>query len=167
MVEFFLAKEGIGVRFPLAAPNKTPYRGFCYNLNMENRKIKSRCIILNQEKILLVHNSEHDYYFFPGGSSNNNESPEETLIREINEEFNSNLENIKLIDILRNVGVNQDETISMFSADFLDKELYKQPIIKIADVNMYAKWISLNDIKNNNLKLFPEYNYPKMFEKLY
>lgn len=134
---------------------------------MEDRKVKSRCIFTHKGKVLLVHNTEHDYYFFPGGSSNSGETPEQTLKREIQEEFGSDVVSAMLVDTLRGVGVNQNETISMFRADFVNKKLYEQTEIKIADMDIFAKWIPINTVNERSFKLFPEYDYAKIFENLF
>ncbi len=134
---------------------------------MENRKIKSRCVFLNEGMILLCHNTQHDYYFFPGGSSDNNETAEETLRREISEEFETEISNIKLLTTLTNVGKHSDETISMFSATFTDPSIYNKAKVQIQDMDdMNAEWVSLDDVKQNRIKLFPEYDYTKLIEKI-
>lgn len=45
-----------------------------------------RAIIIKDNKIAMIHSLKNDYYKFPGGGAIPNETPQETLIREVNEE---------------------------------------------------------------------------------
>lgn len=59
------------------------------NYNINGRKLvrpSVRGIIIQGDKIALVHSLKYDYYKFPGGGIDNNESHLETLIREVHEE---------------------------------------------------------------------------------
>lgn len=129
---------------------------------MENRKIKSRCIFIYQDKVLLCYNEEHNYYFFPGGSQDKDESAKDTLQREILEEFGSHIENTKTLGVMENVGQDLDETITMFQANFSDLAIYKQSQIPLLDMpEIKAVWVKLEDVKNEKIKIFPEYDYLK------
>ena len=46
----------------------------------------SRCIIIKDKKIAMIHSLKYNYYKFPGGGIENNESKEDALIRETLEE---------------------------------------------------------------------------------
>lgn len=46
----------------------------------------SRCIIIHNHQIAMIHSLKYDYYKFPGGGIEPNESPIDALIRETREE---------------------------------------------------------------------------------
>jgi 8-oxo-dGTP pyrophosphatase MutT (NUDIX family) len=130
---------------------------------MENRKIKSRCIFKYQGKILLCYNTEFNYYFFPGGSAHKGEAPEDTLKREVSEEFGTEIKDIKFLTTLRNVGEVSDETITMFQAEFVNSEIYQESEIPVLDLpQIKAVWVSMDDVTMGKVKIFPEFNYLKL-----
>lgn len=132
---------------------------------MENRKVKSRCIFIHENQILLCRDEKYDYYFFPGGSQTENETPEDTLRREIREEFGSEVYNIKILEMLKNSGQNSDETIAMFQASFSDPDIYLQSKIPLIDnPEIKAVWVPIIDVKNRLIKIFPEHNYLQLIE---
>lgn len=53
-----------------------------------------RAVVMDKQKILLVHNNKGDYKF-PGGGANKGESHEETLVREVLEETGYEISNVK------------------------------------------------------------------------
>ena len=130
---------------------------------MENRKIKSRCIFINHGKILLCYDTVHNYYFFPGGSAIEGEKSEDTLRREILEEFGTEIKNIKFLTTLSNVGENSDETIVMFQAEFVNSDRSQESEIPVLDMpQIQAIWVSMNDVSMGNIKILPEFNYLKL-----
>jgi ADP-ribose pyrophosphatase YjhB (NUDIX family) len=133
---------------------------------MENRSKKSRCIIVNDGKVLLCRTVDliQDYYFFPGGSLMGNESPEELLKREMREEFDCELAGIRHLTTIKNDfehrGVNYGETIEMFQAKLVGDELKKMGKITLQDApNIIAQWISLEEIKAGKIKILPSFDY--------
>ena len=53
-------------------------------------KQRAAAIIFRKKRLLLIHRRKgtEDYYIFPGGGVEDTETPEEAVIREINEELN-------------------------------------------------------------------------------
>lgn len=101
-----------------------------------------------------------DYYFFPGGSSIVGESEEETLRREIKEEFNSGIMNLKILATIKNFTKDFKETINMFSGQFTNEDIYGQQKMKLADgSNIEAEWIPIDDIVSGSVQLLPKYDY--------
>jgi len=62
-----------------------------------------RAIIRSQNKILVCLNKEKGYYFFPGGHLDFGESIKDALFREIKEELNVTVKEIKFIGLVNNV----------------------------------------------------------------
>jgi ADP-ribose pyrophosphatase YjhB (NUDIX family) len=126
--------------------------------HQEDRSIKSRCIFLKDGKILLCRTVGLDYYFFPGGSLMAGESQEEVLAREIGEEFNSGVKNLKPLTTIENTDFK--ETITMFSGDLVNEDVYGKAKMKLADgSNIEAEWVPVESIKKNKVKILPEYDY--------
>lgn len=48
--------------------------------------VASGVVLMRDKKVLLVRESDEDFYSFPGGTCRNNESPEQTAVREVQEE---------------------------------------------------------------------------------
>lgn len=133
---------------------------------MENRKLKSRCIFKYQGKILLCYNEEFNYYFFPGGSAIKGETPENTLKREILEEFGAELKNIKFLTTLNKVGESSDETITMFQAEFVNLEIYQESEIHILDMpQIKAMWVVMDDVTTDKIRILPEFKYSKLLKQ--
>ncbi len=61
--------------------------------------ISSRGIIIDNQKILLIHRikKSKEFYVLPGGKVEDNEMPIDTVIREVKEETNLNIEVDKLL----------------------------------------------------------------------
>jgi ADP-ribose pyrophosphatase YjhB (NUDIX family) len=126
----------------------------------ENRNIKSRCIIVNEGKMLLCKTIGQDYYFLPGGSLNDTETPQEVLVRELKEEFDSDITEVKELTTFRNTDQSFDETITLFSAKFTDPVIYSTQKMKLKDgSDIEAEWIEIEKIATQNVKILPNFNY--------
>lgn len=80
------------------------------------KRISSRAIIIKDNKVLMMYRRKKDkegnideYYVTPGGGQENNETLEETVIRELKEEFNVDIKIIGYLGIIEN-----DKTINYF-----------------------------------------------------
>ncbi len=62
------------------------------------KKELAGCVILQDNSILLLHRISKDEYELPGGKVDEGETPEETAIRELKEEFQCD------VDIIRELG---------------------------------------------------------------
>ena len=84
----------------------------------------SAAIIKKDEKILIAQRGENKSealkWEFPGGKIEENETPEESLVREIKEELNIDIEVM----------------------DFFDENIYEYPTGKIKLIAFYAEWKS-------------------------
>lgn len=73
-------------------------------------------------------------YRIPGGHVEFGEKSYDTVIREIKEELNTDIENIKLLGVDENIFVYEGnpghEMAFIYQADFKDKSFYQQETIK-------------------------------------
>lgn len=130
-------------------------------------RAKSLGLIIKDNKILLEeqegkHSKGTGIFYRPiGGTIELGEKSIETVIREHEEELSVKiavqhyvacLENIFVID--ENIG---HELIQIYLVEFEDKSLYQQEKFQVVEGNKitYAKWISLEDIFNEHIILYP------------
>ena len=132
-------------------------------------KIKAMCIFHKGGKILISKHFDKviNKYFYRvlGGGINFSETSEAGVRREIQEELLSDVENLKLIDVIENIFIfegNKGHEISfLYKGDLVRKELYLQnPIHIIEDTYEFdAEWVAINDILTGEIPLYPAFNY--------
>ncbi len=65
--------------------------------------VRVRCVAFNNEKLVLIHriraDKSADFYFFPGGGVDPGELPENTCVRELQEEACLTVKPVKLLGI--------------------------------------------------------------------
>ena len=121
------------------------------------KRIGSRAIIIKDEKVLTMYRRKVDkegnideYYVMPGGGQEGNETLEETVIRELKEEFNVD------IKILRYLGTQENEkSINHFYQCEITNGMPKlsgEELERMTDSNYYEiREIPLVEINNINL----------------
>lgn len=144
---------------------------------MNNFEVCVRAIIFKDDKVLVCQDKKRDYYFFPGGHVEFGEKSEDALIRELKEELNLSIKDMKYIGTSENI-YNQDgekhhEINLVFEIEtdnvedkskedhinffFFDKERFKkEKVLPIALKNVLTKWqkdknifwVSKNEIKD-------------------
>lgn len=97
----------------------------------------------------------------PGGGIEFGEKSLDTIHREIKEEIGATLKNEKLLTVIENVftynGTLGHEITFLYSGDLVEDNLYSQNKIRILDKEKkFAEWVPVSDIKNGNMKIFPE-----------
>ena len=133
-------------------------------LKTKNIRILAGAIIRNNDKILVCPVKDkiknEKFYRIIGGGVEFGEKIEEALRREIKEEINSNLENIKYLGFLENIfefeGRQGHEIFFIYQADLSDKSLYGITEMKILDGNRgdSAVWVDITLLKNS--KFYPD-----------
>ena len=139
-------------------------------------KIKAMCLFHKDGKVLISKHFDkvrnESFYRVLGGSINFFETSEAGVRREIQEELLSEIENLKLLDVIENLFVFEGNTgheISfLYKGDLTRKELYSQNPIHIIE-NTYefdANWIATDDILTGEIPLYPNFDYETLFKKL-
>lgn len=132
-----------------------------------NKKFAAGCVILDRDKILLLHNKEKGWYELPGGKLDEKETPEQAAKRELKEELGLDVE---LVRKLGETNFNTD-TYSLDYTWFLGKikgdqkpkviesERYdKFEYLKISDLGKYKLSSNMNNllVEINNKKIVLE-----------
>ena len=133
----------------------------------ENKiRVKAICVIIGNNKLFVskaYDSIKKDYYYRPlGGKVEFGEYAIETIRREIEEELNTTITNIKMIKIVENIftcdGLDGHEIMFIFSGEFSDKRYYedKEYIIKETSGDEFiASWIKIDDFISRKLRLVP------------
>ena len=114
----------------------------------------SRAIILDNNKILLIHrfNKGREYFVLPGGHIEKNESKEKTLIREIKEETNLDIKIDKYLWTLTNPSDNSNHHFFLVTEFTGDLKLGGPELKKNSKEDTYIlEWHNIKDITKLNL----------------
>jgi ADP-ribose pyrophosphatase YjhB (NUDIX family) len=143
----------------------------------KNIRAVVRGIIRNGEKILVSSeawpSNDNRFYLPPGGSIEYGEYGKDAIIREIKEELESDIENVRYLGMIENMFENPmglgHEIVLVFEADLVDKSLYSQTKIigceaEIENSFLYGAgpitlkfhWKSLEEMKQEGFPLYPE-----------
>ena len=137
--------------------------------------IKAMCLFQNNGKILVTKGFDDvknkHFYRVVGGTVEFSETAEQGIRREVQEELNSDLENLELVDVIENIFTFQDkqghEIVFLYIGELTRKELYEQKIVRIIEptYEIEAEWIVLDDIIAGKVPLYPKFDYKKVLEK--
>lgn len=126
------------------------------------------CLFRNGNRILVSEafdSSKQDYYCRPvGGAIEFGENSRDAMLREIREEIDVEVKNLKFVGVLESIfqyeGNQGHEIVFVYDAEFANDNLYRQSEIdgyeSEIDAKFTAKWYSLEEISANNLRLVPE-----------
>ncbi len=128
----------------------------------------SICLFRNGDKILVskcFDSVKQDYFCRPlGGGIEFGESSREAMLREISEEIGIDVENLSLIKVIENIfayeGKQLHEIVFIYDAEFIDKSWYEKEELTCYEgsinTKFIAKWVSLAEIKKQNIRLVPQ-----------
>lgn len=131
---------------------------------------KAICIIRKGEKLLLEYSkwpTDKDVFYIPlGGEIKYGEYGENTIGREVKEEINVDIENIRFVGSIENIFKVQDEIgheiVLVYEADLTDKSFYEKKIIEGLEtevnppLSMVVYWKSIEEIETEGVPLYPE-----------
>jgi len=132
-----------------------------------NIRIKALCLFEDNGYIFVSESFDcvkKDFYYRPaGGTTEFGEYTIDTVIREIKEELNTEIINIKLATVLENIftcdGFKGHEIDFIYSADFKDRKFYEKKeyeIIESDNKKIKGVWMKIIDFINNKYRLVPE-----------
>lgn len=130
---------------------------------MSNKRVSA--IILETEKILLVHRikPDKDYFVLPGGSVEANENNIDALVREIKEETNLDIEIDRELWQVNNEFDERTQYIYLVSKYSGNLMLGSPEKERQSEDNKYAlEWHDINDLKT--VKFFPSEIKTKMLK---
>jgi 8-oxo-dGTP pyrophosphatase MutT (NUDIX family) len=108
--------------------------------------------------------SNNQVFYMPvGGGIEVKEYSIDAAKREVLEELNQEIENIKLLDINENIftynGKEEHEIVFVYKADFKDKLAYDTPLIGNLNDNgtkIKVAWATTDEIRDQHIKIYPE-----------
>ncbi len=130
--------------------------------------VKVMCIISHNRKILATRGFDEikgeKFFRLIGGGVHFCELATDALKREIQEELETELEDIIFLKMEENVftyrGKPGHEIIFLYSADMIRKELYGKEEIPIADhPDTIAVWVPISDVLSGSARLYPAVDY--------
>ena len=125
------------------------------------------CVVRRGGKLLVYEgydNAKNDRFYRPlGGTIEFGERSSVTAAREMSEELNADVQNVRWLGVLENIftvhGQPGHEIVMLYEADFVDKTMYERsPIWGQEDDGspIKAVWKPLDDFKAGRGRLVPE-----------
>ena len=122
------------------------------------------CIVRDGDRVLLCEavdrvNGEA-FLRPPGGGIEPGESPQEGLVREVEEELGCGLLNVRALCGIRNEFVFEGqpgrELVYVFEADLDDRSLYQRDQVPLFEAGWQeARWVSMASLRQGGPPLFP------------
>ncbi len=103
------------------------------------------CVIVSNNKILLLHRISRNCYELPGGKVDEGELPSETAIRELEEELNCDIE------IIRKIGekeFEEDERVMLYTWFLAKIKEGQTPTIGEPNVHDHFKYLPINNLED-------------------
>ena len=137
-----------------------------YTSNNNKFNYRVGAIIINDNKLLAMHDERSPYYYLPGGKVKMNESAEQAIIREIQEELNIDCNIIRPLWLSQSFFNEEDDKIDYhelciyYLIELSDKDLYKKDkfILNERNHTFEFKWLEFDKLKD-------EYLYPLFIKK--
>lgn len=108
-------------------------------------------------------NKNTTFYRFLGGGVEFQETTCNAIKREFSEEINTEVKVEKLLDVIENIfefnGKKAHELIFLYKITIDEKDIRKEYIINDTAGEFKAKWIDINEFKENKKTIFPKEIY--------
>ena len=135
-------------------------------MNMNQIRPIALCVFLNNNRILVFegYDKARDETFYRplGGGIEFGEKAEDTVRRELNEEINVEIEDVRYLGTLENIftfnGGSYHEVVMVYDAALIESGLYEQAVIVGKEANgdtIRALWKSLDEFESGKLILYP------------
>ncbi|MGL4383404.1 MAG: NUDIX domain-containing protein [Bacilli bacterium] len=142
-----------------------------YYLDLEYQSIiTARAIILQGNKLLMIHTDTYDDYTFPGGTKEDDEAIEVTLERELREETGANdlvsaqlyLETIEYLPSVKNES-KYNKRVSYFYLCHINNSFIEPQLEDYErEAGYKVVWIELEKALKHNTNLLKQDNLPKV-----
>ena len=137
--------------------------------------VKAMCLIEHNRKLLL--NKGYDklkkqtFYRLIGGKVEFGEKSIDSIKREIKEELDSNIENLKFITVEEEIftyeGNEGHEVVFLYTGNVLDNKILDEKLIPNPDSEEFpAVWVPTSDVLEKKIILYPSSNYKKILLEL-
>lgn len=126
------------------------------------------CVFSHEGRILVDQTFDHssrDFFCRPlGGGVEFGETSRQAIEREVREELNAEIVDVRLLGILENIftceGDQGHEVVFVYDARFKENSLYSQQSLTAYeqdnDTRFTAHWRSLSEIESEGVRLVPE-----------
>jgi ADP-ribose pyrophosphatase YjhB (NUDIX family) len=133
---------------------------------MVNQKIRPVALLVavKNNKILVIegrdYKKQENFYRLIGGGIEFGETGEQALKREVKEEIDAEIKNLKYLGLIENIfnfeSEDMHEIVLLYKADFKDKIIYKRNDLKILDSRRPQKVYWLDKKVLFKSKFYPE-----------
>ena len=123
------------------------------------------CVFRNGDRILVSEGSdsvkEQPFYRPLGGMIEFGERSDETVVRELMEEINAEVINLRYLGVLENIFVYEaergHEIVFVYDGEFRDRSLYEKNVIFGDELGspIRAIWVNLNELGPTKPPLYP------------
>ena len=121
---------------------------------MARTGVRAVAIIVKDNKVALIHRKKEgrDYWVFPGGGVEDGEMPEDTVVREIQEELSLDCKVIRLLFSVESYPGGNKDPYFLCSVDSDNIELGGPEKQRQSKENWYApQWVEFEKVRNFNL----------------
>jgi 8-oxo-dGTP diphosphatase len=117
--------------------------------------VSAHAIVFNyQNEILLTKRAappKQNYWFPPGGAIDLGETVIEGVSREVFEETNIYINNLRFFDYIDGITHDSEGEVLFHFVVFIFLADYKKGVIKASDDALEAKWLSIEEIKSKKI----------------
>lgn len=142
----------------------------------EEIRVKAMCLFYHDGKILVSRGHDpvkkEDFFRILGGSMNFFETSEEAVRREIREELQSEIEDLKFFEVIENLfiyrGGKGHQITFLYTGRLARKELHQQnPIHIVEETHEFdAEWVPVEDVLTGKTPLYPSTDCHRLFSEL-
>lgn len=144
---------------------------------METIETKAMCLIEHNGRLLVCEGydkvKKEKFFRIIGGGINFGEKAEDALRREVREELDSGLENLRFLTVIEDIftyaGEMGHEITFLYKGDLTNKDIYTKESIPILDNpdDFPAQWVPISDVIEDKVILYPSFDYKKLFSGLF